>query len=110
MAYKVLQIVTCDTIKVSPEWRVWKLAKGGDQIRINGCQLPKDASSKVRSKAKSKLHDLLNGATVQIKNIYKVEGKVVTADVFLRGKNVGEQFSQPKQALPAAEASEDSRH
>jgi len=99
MGYKVLQIVTCDTIQVSPEWRVWKLGKGGDQVRVNGCQLPKEASSKQRSSAKVKLFNLLSGNKVEIKNVYKVEGRAVTADVFIKGKNVSEYFAKQQEAL-----------
>lgn len=104
MAYKVLQIITCDTIQVSPEWRIWSLGKGGNQVRVNGCQLSKNASNKDRSNAKVKLFNLLSGHVVEIRNVYKVDGKTVTADVYLNGKNVSEYFYSSK-SLPVAEES-----
>lgn len=96
MAYKVLQIISSDTIQVTPEWRIWKLGKGGNLVKANGCQLPEGSSNANHSNAKVNLFNLLAGKTVEIKNVYKIKGKTVTADVYLNGKHLSEYFLELK--------------
>lgn len=103
MAYKVLQIVTNDTLQIAPEWRIWKIGKGGNLVKANGCQLPAGSSSKARSNAKINLFNLLAGKMVEIRNVYKVDGKTVTADVFFNGKHLSEYLNGAGSSATAIE-------
>ena len=93
MSFNVKEILTVDTIKVTPEWRLWALKKGGEKIRFWDFNVPHNKS--IRTDVKIKLFNLLNSKSVEIKGVYKVTpDKVAVCDVYFDGKPIKEYFPE----------------
>ena len=93
MSYKVTQVLSYDTVKVTPEWRLWKLKKGGEKIRFFNFKVPLNKS--VQTDVKVKLFNLLNSKSIEVKGVYSVTpDKVAVCEVHFDGKPISEYFPE----------------
>lgn len=92
MAFRVIEVLEGDTLKVFPNWSWHK--KSGNIVKLNDYETPQkgEIGSEI---AKKRLKNLILNEKVEIKNPQDIDKKKrLIADIYYRGKNLIHYLSQ----------------
>lgn len=93
MSFKVTKVIDGDTFEVSPNWE-WNEEKG-NVVRPTGYDTPEKGEPGYQE-AKEKLTKLILGKEVELKNAIKITEGRLLCDVYYKGKNLADFFSEYK--------------
>lgn len=89
--FKVTEIIDGDTFTVSPQWK-WN-GTSGDRVRPTGYDTPEKGTSGAAA-ATTRLHQLLNGKSVELGKAATIDRGRLVCDVYLNGKNLADYFTR----------------
>lgn len=91
MSFKVVSVTDGDTFTITPNWK-WN-GQSGDIVRANGYDTPEKGQPGYDA-AKRKLKNLIEGEQVELKNAIKITYGRLLCDVYYKGKNLKDYFSE----------------
>ena len=93
MNFKVKEVITGDIFKINPEWVFNN--QTGDVVLISGYKHPEQVSLGDNS-AKERLTKLIFGKEVELRDMIMIANGRLLCDVYYKGKNIAEYFSEYK--------------
>lgn len=93
MSFKVTRIIDGDTFEVSPNWK-WN-NQTGNAVRASGYDTPEEGQPRYQA-AKEKLENLILDEEVELKNPIRITYARLLCDVYYKGSNLADHFSEYK--------------